>query len=55
MKICARLNLDISDEVVKVFREVVLRLNLLVTRKRLILYILKLKVLETGKIWELAE
>ena len=55
MKTRPGLNLDISDELVKVFREVVVRLSLLVTIKRLILYILKLKVLETGKIWEFTE
>lgn len=49
------LNLDVSDELVKVFREVVVRLTLLVITKRLILYTLKLKVLETGKIWEFTE
>lgn len=55
MKTSPGLNLDIRDELVKVFREVVVSLSLLVTIKRLILYILKLKVLETVKIWEFTE
>lgn len=55
MKTSPGLNLDVSDELVKVFREVVVRLSLLVIIKRLILYTLKLKVLETGKTWEFTE
>jgi len=55
MKTSPRIKFDISDELVELFREVIVKLSLAVTIKRLILYILKLKALETGKIWEFTE